>query len=123
SDIGFVSIGNGGIHSSAHFMVESYSHATAYNRALYQTFKAKKRAEVAPGVGAHTDMFLINRTGATQITPKIIEVLEEIHADDLARAKRLPEEAEQKLADAHHELFSQPSEPPSDAATNKQPAD
>jgi hypothetical protein len=70
SDIGFASIGSGGIHSSAHFMFESYSHGTMYYRALYQTFKAKKRAEVAPGVGGYTDMFLVTKNGASVIERK-----------------------------------------------------
>ena len=112
SGIGFVSIGSGGIHTSAHFMLESYTNATTYFRALYQTFKAKKRAEVAPGVGAYTDMFLITRTAASTINREIIQALEDIHTEDMARTKRLPEEAEQRLVEAHKSLLPQPSEPP-----------
>jgi len=112
SDIGFVSIGNGGIHSSAHFMFESYSHATTYYRALYQTFKAKKRAEVAPGVGEFTEMFLVNRSGVSPIPREVIDTLEKIHKEDIERAKERPEEVEGLLGEFFQELYPQPSTPP-----------
>jgi hypothetical protein len=111
-DIGFVSIGNGGVHASAQFMLASYTHVVAYYRALYQTFAAKKRAEVAPGVGDFTDMFLINRNGVTQVPPAVIDVLNEIYAKNLERVRRFPEEAEGQLVEAEMRLFSQPSTPP-----------
>jgi hypothetical protein len=112
SDIGFVSIGNGGIHSTAHFMFESYSHATTYYRALYQTFKAKKRAEVAPGVGEFTEMFLVNRDGAFPIQREVIEALEKIHQEDREKARTRPDEVEEELAKFFQELYPQPSKPP-----------
>lgn len=69
SDIGFVSIGSGGIHSSAHFMLLPYNHVVSYFPALYHTFKAKKRAEADPHVGTYTDMFLITKEGSFPIAP------------------------------------------------------
>jgi hypothetical protein len=103
SDIGFLSIGEGGVHSSAHFMFESYSHTNTYFRALYQTFKAKKRAEVAPGVGELTDMFLITNNGAAPIARELIDALEKIHREDVRRAKERPAEVERELQALHSE--------------------
>jgi hypothetical protein len=111
-DIGFVSIGNGGVHASAQFMLESYTHAIGYYRALYQTFAAKKWAEVAPGVGNFTDMFFITRDGVTQVAPAVIAVLDEIFAKNLERVKKFSEEAESQLIQAEQKLFPQPSTPP-----------
>ena len=99
SDIGFISIGSGGIHSSAYFMTTSYTYLTMYYRALYHTFAAKKRAEVDPYVGTYTDMFLLNRNTATQIPREMIAELEKIYAERIEREKRLPEEAEMKLVE------------------------
>lgn len=76
ADIGFVSIGIGGIHSSAQFMLEPYTHSNAYYPALVSTFLAKKRAEVAPGVGTATDMFVVTRAGVTKIPDEVVSALE-----------------------------------------------
>jgi hypothetical protein len=112
SDIGFVSIGSGGIHSSAYFMTTSYTHATMYYRALYHTFAAKKRSEVDPYVGTYTDMFLLNRNTVAQIPRQMISELEKIYAERIEREKLLPEEAEMRLIEADKNPDSQPSEPP-----------
>jgi hypothetical protein len=115
SDTGFVSIGEGGIHSSAYFMLTPYTHTSGYYQALYHTFKAKKRAEVAPGVGAHTDMFLINAINAVTVDRPVIEGLEKLHADDIARAKKRPDQAGKQLFKLHNTIFPQQSSgtPPS----------
>jgi hypothetical protein len=127
SDIGFLSIGSGGIHSSAYFMTTSYSsNLTMYYRALYHTFVAKKKAEVDPFVGAYTDMFLINRSRITKIPDEVIVVLKEIYTENLEREKHLPEEAEKQIIEAEKLLFPQPSKPPSEIATSsveRQPGD
>jgi len=79
SDISFLSIGSGGIHSSAYFMTSSYNTATIYCKALYHTYVAKKRAEVDPYVGPYTDMFLINRLGITKIADEVVSALKSIY--------------------------------------------
>jgi len=113
SDIGFMSIGSGGIHSSAHFMTTSFTHATTYYRALYHTFVAKKKAEVDPYVGIRTDMFLLNRDGVSQVPAEIIEALEAIYSENIERERNLPAEAAVKLFRAKNGLYPpQPSEPP-----------
>jgi hypothetical protein len=114
SDIGFASIGSGGIHSSAYFMTTSYTYATAYYVALYHTFAAKKRAEVDPYVGTYTDMFLLNRDVAGQVPRGLIAELEKVYAERIELEKRLPQEAEKRLVEADKNLQSQPSEPPRD---------
>jgi hypothetical protein len=112
SDINFLSIGSGGIHSSAYFMTTSYNSSTMYYRALYHTYVAKKKAEVDPYVGAHTDMFLIHRLGVTKIPDEVIEVIKKIYDENLEREKHLPEEAERQIIEAEKLLFPQPSELP-----------
>jgi hypothetical protein len=108
TDIGFASIGVGGIHSSAHFMLEAYSHGTAYYRALYQTFKAKKRAEVARGVGEFTEMFLVTRDGASPVERKVIEALENIHKEDAKRLGDRVVEVEDELGRYFREAYPTP---------------
>jgi hypothetical protein len=74
-DIGFLSIGSGGIHSSAYFMQEPHGIHVTFPHALMSTFLAKRRAEVAPGVGQATDMYIINGEGADLVDPQIVRFL------------------------------------------------
>lgn len=64
TDIGFAAIGIGSVHSVPFLMSHSYWNGWAYYPALLATFAAKKAAEIAPGVGKHTDMGFISRDGA-----------------------------------------------------------
>jgi len=58
--VGFAAIGIGGPHAESQFMFAKYSPFTWYMPwTLFLTYFAKKRAEVAPGVGQETDMFFI----------------------------------------------------------------
>jgi len=57
--IGFATIGSGGRHASSQLMLAQYSPAASPPEALVLVHLAKKRAEVAPGVGAATDLFMI----------------------------------------------------------------
>lgn len=100
SGIGFLSIGSGGIHSNAYFMMNSYTHNTKYHRALYHTFAAKKRAEVDPYVGPYTDMFLVHRNVTSPIPRKLIDELESIYEDKIKYEDRLIKEAEIRLVEA-----------------------
>jgi hypothetical protein len=118
TDIGFVSIGSGGIHSSAYFMTIPYSHVTTYFHALYHTFVAKKKAEVDPYVGSITDMFLINRASVEQIVPETIAELEKLYAEEMERQKKVPGEAEARLSKLaeNRRLQPQPLELPPEAS-------
>lgn len=58
-DIGFAAIGWGQPHAESQFMFMRYSNWWNWARAMLLTYIAKKRAEVAPGVGSETDMFSI----------------------------------------------------------------
>lgn len=72
SDMGFVSAGVGGVHSSAQLMRDPYNHRQLFGEAAFKVFRAKKRAEVAPGVGPTTDLFLINRHGFNRLSDEYV---------------------------------------------------
>jgi hypothetical protein len=86
-DIGFVSIGTGGIHASGYLMQEPYDHRTGFNEALLTVFLAKKRAELAPGVGRETDMFFVNGDGVNKVDERIMGSLERC-ASDIQKSKK-----------------------------------
>ncbi len=56
---GFAAIGAGEWHSKSSFMFAGHTRLRTLPQTLLLTYAAKKRAEVAPGVGTHTDMFTI----------------------------------------------------------------
>jgi 20S proteasome alpha/beta subunit len=57
--IGFATIGGGSRHASSQLMLAGYNFDYELSESLLLTYNAKKRAEVAPGVGKGSDMFMI----------------------------------------------------------------
>ncbi len=58
--IGFHTIGNGSMHGMLS-LVDTYDPDSGKAEMLYSVFRAKKVAEVAPGVGKNTDLGMISR--------------------------------------------------------------
>jgi hypothetical protein len=80
SDVGFASIGSGRPHANAQFMLRSYVNNWGFYPALLLAYGAKKSAEIAPGVGATTDLTLITRDGTTRIFGKQLSLIEKTYA-------------------------------------------
>ena len=57
--IGFAAVGIGGRHAESQFMMAGHNPYSNREETLLLTYMAKKRSEVAPGVGRETDMFVI----------------------------------------------------------------
>lgn len=57
--IGFATSGSGGRHAASQFMLAQYSRQSLLPEALLLVYSAKKRAEIAPGVGGETDLWMI----------------------------------------------------------------
>jgi hypothetical protein len=113
SSIGFLSIGSGGIHSSAYFMTLPYNHSTTYYVSLYHTYAAKRRAEVDPYVGKATDMFVTtNHGGTSQVPREVMKVLAALYERGLRRERKIAEVADKKLMELHKGLWDQPATPP-----------
>lgn len=92
-DIGFASIGMGGRHSDSQLMLAQYAPGVSVPEALLLLHSAKKRAEVAPGVGRDTDLFFMGaQPGSfTLIHDDITKVLDE-------QFRRIAEDERQALA-------------------------
>ena len=61
--IGFSAIGSGSNHAQSHFMLSRYTRFVSEPTAILTIHQAKKKAEVTPGVGEDTDMFIIGGLG------------------------------------------------------------
>lgn len=57
--VGFAAIGIGGRHAESQMMIAQYAPSMDASAAMMLVHLAKSRAEVAPGVGPDTDMFVI----------------------------------------------------------------
>ena len=57
--IGFAAIGSGARHAESQFMLSGHNPHSDRDETLLLTYLAKKRSEIAPGVGKGTDMFVI----------------------------------------------------------------
>lgn len=125
--IGFASIGIGAGHANSQLMFAGQNPGRAYPAALMQTFAAKKRAEVAPGVGEATDMFLIGTTlGSFRPIPaNVIDALEKTYQTMRETIKTARDKAEGEIGDFFKKAVEQAqrerkkqSQPDSDGETS-----
>jgi 20S proteasome alpha/beta subunit len=84
-NIGFAAIGYGQNHAESLFMFRQYSWQWTPDKALFLVYAAKKRAEVAPGVGRETDLFVIlpAQPGVNFIPTEFVAELQKIYERDL----------------------------------------
>lgn len=103
TEVGFAAIGSGAWHAKAGLMRARYTKTWTFLPALAITFAAKKAAEVAPGVGDETDIFLLLRSGPEPLLPKTFEKLKKIYAEYNEANTKLVAESIEKLRDSLRE--------------------
>jgi hypothetical protein len=84
-DTGFLAIGIGYPHANSQFMSAGYANSWPFFPTLSLAYAAKKRAEVAPGVGKATDIHIITRDGNFPLDAFLIEKLSELHNEYTTR--------------------------------------
>lgn len=78
--IGYCSIGSGERHAESSLIGNDYSSALLAKKALYLMYEAKKRAELAPGVGRiYTDVSIVADSGIQNLTSQQLEELERVY--------------------------------------------
>lgn len=78
-NLGYCTIGMGNRHAENVFAWYCYSSATPLNEALYIAFEAKKKSEMAGGVGSTTDAIVISGDGAQLVETETLEALLEVY--------------------------------------------
>jgi hypothetical protein len=100
---GYTTIGVGATHADMQFMRSGFHRHFSIPKAMFLTFMAKKRAEIALGVGKETDMFLLGPTLAVGITLNDIlsnyEKLDEMYAGIVSKEKDLADAAFVEMAE------------------------
>ena len=79
--IGFGAIGSGALHAIQAMIVFGHAPARGLNDTIFRVFAAKRRAEVAPGVGHDTDLLVITDDGVTKLPPEALAILQSIYDD------------------------------------------
>ena|SRR5271166_2577045 len=104
--IGFAAIGIGSRHANSEFMFAKHTIQRALPETLRLLHWAKKRAEVAPGVGTGTDMFMIGPTlgSATMIGDHVLKKLEEIYEDTQKKTRQTLQKSDQRLTEYIEQL-------------------
>jgi hypothetical protein len=117
--VAFASIGAGYWHADSQFMFAGHTRQRGLPETLLLTYSAKKRAEVAPGVGEGTDMFLLGEQlgSYTAIGPHVLDKLDEIYRANLKRVDVSTRRAE-KEAIRYVEEITRPATPTEQTATD-----
>lgn len=97
--VGFAAIGAGRSHAASQFMFRKHSRQRGFSETLFLAYSAKKRAEVAPGVGRETDMFVIGPALGTFTTvdPRHLLRLEKLYQTNWRREGRARLQAEESV--------------------------
>lgn len=122
--VGFASIGGGAGHSNSQFMFARHTKVSPLPETLMLVYSAKKRAEVAPGVGPSTDMFLIEPPGKYyDIGNHVIAELHECYIGLNRSADAAMEAANGKISQYIQTIIADPINQPSESESpNSLPA-
>lgn len=104
--VGFASIGIGSRHAESQFMFARHTrHSTAADT-LLRVFSAKKRSEVAPGVGEDTDMYVIGpRIGTgVPLREEIVKDIDKIYQEFVDKEKEIQADAQESVSQYVAEL-------------------
>jgi len=80
-NLGYCTVGMGDRHADNVFAWYRYCSATPLKEALYIAFEAKKKAEMAGGVGAITDALIITSDGPQIVEESTLQALLEVYND------------------------------------------
>jgi len=119
--VGFSAIGIGANHADSQLMFAAHTKWKGFADALLTTYTAKKRSEVAPGVGTDTDMFYIGPDLGTRISvgTHVLEKLEEIYQEEQNRQR----EARQKSLEVTNAYLEELAKPSPAEQKEKKPED
>jgi len=87
-DVGFAAIGSGAWHAKSNLMQNGYTNGANYATALTAIYAAKKAADIAPGVGTDTDLYLVFKDGFVPVPQETAAEMAEIYENDV-RQKRV----------------------------------
>lgn len=105
--VGFAAVGSGGWHAVSQFMFSRHTKARPFAETLLLTYHAKKHAEVAPGVGAATNMFVSgpNLGSHVAVHDHVVAGLDKIYRESGEQIAKVFEESKRKANNFVEELL------------------
>ena len=102
--VGFAAIGIGHWHATSQFMFGGHTKYNAMPETMLMTYFAKKRSEVAPGVGEFTDMLMIgpDLDSYVLIGDEPLETLDRIWQRAQSKRRELERAAEEEINKYFH---------------------
>ena len=82
--LGYHAIGSGHRHAILSLVTLQHSTMVDLERTLYNVYRAKRQAEIAPGVGQETDMPVIRKEGTETVPKEVLENLEGFFSANVA---------------------------------------
>jgi hypothetical protein len=79
--MGYGAVGSGSMHATIHLSLNGQSRQKTFFETLYEVYVAKRISEVAPGVGAATDLAVIESTGVWHCTEPVIIALKKTYEE------------------------------------------
>ncbi len=96
--VGWGSIGTGSPHADYTFISGGYYTEFPFNKAVCLAYEAKRRAEVAPGVGEETDIYHIDKNGIHKLSDKSKEQLKNIFEEKEKLIKPIEKESMERVS-------------------------
>ena len=96
--VGWGSIGTGSPHAEYTFISGEYCTKFPFNKAVYLAYEAKRRAEVAPGVGKATDIYLIDNKDIHELSKEGKEKLKNIFDEKEKSIRPIEKDSMEKVS-------------------------
>jgi hypothetical protein len=117
--VGFACIGAGAWHANSTLMLAGHTPGTPASTTLLTVYSAKKRAEVAPGVGPETDTFVITGLGGySELRDEIRDAVTKAYDINLRETRRSLARAEQSLNVHIQQIINPPKPAPESQAAD-----
>jgi hypothetical protein len=106
--VGFASIGAGRWHAESQFMFAGHVKHRPLPRTMLLAYSAKKRAEVAPGVGEGTDMVLIGPTlgNHVNVADRVLGKLQEIYQKTREGEREAARQSDETMTKYVEDIFA-----------------
>ncbi|HEV2403164.1 MAG TPA: hypothetical protein VGS08_03100 [Candidatus Saccharimonadales bacterium] len=123
-NVGFAAVGIGARHALSHLMLLGHSRFASEPETLVRVHRSKKKAEVSPGVGEKTDMFVIGPSPGSfnMLEPKenfkadIVKDLDKSYESTYKKGLAKLDEADVKAAKDYLEKLFKENTPPQQAS-------
>jgi hypothetical protein len=108
--VGFAAIGVGQTHASSQMMAFNHTYRHGLADTLMGVFFSKKRAEIAPGVGTATDMFVVAGLGSIDLLADFVQQeLEKRYAEEKRRQAKAADRSRTKIQQFVQAIIDKPA--------------